>query len=101
MALWRVLDYTSATLRVAVKHPPNKLTKRGMYETRRKGYYQGGGLPYGYKIDGRKIVIDDDAAEVVRYMYDQYAKGAFVKDIIIEACYTEANLSQRIPFTEY
>ena len=22
MALWRVLDYTSATLRVAVKHPP-------------------------------------------------------------------------------
>ena len=42
--------------------------KRGMYETRRKGYYQGGGLPYGYKIDGRKIVIDDDAAEVVRYV---------------------------------
>lgn len=58
--------------------------KRGMYETRRKGYYQGGGLPYGYKIDGRKIVINDDAAEVVRYMYDQYAKGAFVKDIIEE-----------------
>lgn len=58
--------------------------KRGMYETRRKGYYQGGGLPYGYKIDGRKIVIDDDAAEVVRYMYDQYAKGTFVKDIIEE-----------------
>lgn len=56
--------------------------KRGMYETRRKGYYQGGGLPYGYKIDGRKIVIDDGAAEVVRYMYDQYAKGAFVKEII-------------------
>ena len=26
MALWRVLDYTSATLRVAVKHPPNQLT---------------------------------------------------------------------------
>ncbi len=58
--------------------------KRGMYETRRKGYYQGGGLPYGYKIDGRKIVINDDAAEVVRYMYEQYAKGAFVKDIIEE-----------------
>ena len=58
--------------------------KRGMKETRRKGYYQGGGLPYGYKIDGRKIVIDDAAAEVVRYMYDQYSKGAYVKDIIAE-----------------
>lgn len=29
MALWRVLDYTSATLRVAVKHPPNNSFKLG------------------------------------------------------------------------
>lgn len=29
--------------------------KRGMFETRQKGFYQGGGLPYGYKINGRKI----------------------------------------------
>ena len=29
MTLWRVLDYTRATLRVAVKHPPNKLTELG------------------------------------------------------------------------
>ena len=29
MALWRVLDYTSATLRVAIKHPPNKLSELG------------------------------------------------------------------------
>ena len=27
LALWRVLYYTRATLRVAVKHPPNKLTE--------------------------------------------------------------------------
>ena len=27
MALWQVLDYTSATLRVAVKHPPNNSLK--------------------------------------------------------------------------
>ena len=29
LALWRVLDYTSATLRVAVKHPPNNSLKLG------------------------------------------------------------------------
>ena len=29
MALWRVLDYTSAPLRVAVKHPPNNSLKLG------------------------------------------------------------------------
>lgn len=56
--------------------------RRGMRETRIKGNYQGGGIPYGYKIDGRKIVIDETQAEVVRYMYEQYSKGAFVRDII-------------------
>ena len=56
--------------------------KRGMFETRRKGLYQGGGLLYGYKIDGRKIVVDENNAAVVRFMYEQYANGVFVKDII-------------------
>ena len=56
--------------------------KRGMYETRRKGLYQGGWIPYGYKLDGRKIVIDEEHAEVVRYMFEQYALGTFVKNII-------------------
>lgn len=55
---------------------------RGMKETRRKGLYQGGTVLYGYKIDGRKIVIDENDAEVVRYIYSEYAKGKFVKDII-------------------
>ena len=56
--------------------------KRGMYETRRKGLYQGGWIPYGYKLDGRKIVIDEERAEVVRYMFEQYALGTFVRNII-------------------
>lgn len=57
---------------------------RGMKETRLKGYYQGGPLLYGYKLDGRKIVIDENDAEVVRYIYSEYAKGKFVKQIIQE-----------------
>lgn len=55
---------------------------RGMKETRRKGLYQGGALLYGYKIDGRKIIVDESNAEVVRYMYSEYAKGKYVKQII-------------------
>lgn len=55
---------------------------RGMRETRRKGLYQGGGVLYGYKIEGRKIVIDENAAEVVRYLYTEYAKGEYVRNII-------------------
>ncbi len=30
--------------------------KRGMHETRLKGYFTGGTLPYGYKLDGRKLL---------------------------------------------
>ena len=56
--------------------------KRGMKETRLKGFYQGGGVPYGYKIDGRKLVIDEERAENVRFMYDEFSKGVIVKDLI-------------------
>ncbi len=58
--------------------------RRGMRETRQKGLYQGGGLPYGYKVDGRKIVIDEESAEVVRYIFSQYSIGVYAKDIIKE-----------------
>jgi DNA invertase Pin-like site-specific DNA recombinase len=56
--------------------------KRGMYETRRKGHYQGGWLPYAYRIEGRNIVADEEQAEVVRYMFEQYSMGTYVSTII-------------------
>ena len=58
--------------------------KRGMRETRLKGFYQGGGLPYGYKVVDRKVVIDETKAETVRFMYDSYSKGVTVKTMIAE-----------------
>ena len=57
--------------------------RRGMRETRIKGNYQGGGLTYGYRIEGRKIVIDEAKAEVVRYMFVEFSKGVYVRDIIM------------------
>lgn len=53
-----------------------------MRETRLKGYYQGGGLPYGYRVEDRKIVIDEEKAQNVRYMYEQFSKGVYVRQII-------------------
>ena len=57
---------------------------RGMRENRLKGLYQGGGVPYGYKVENQRLIIDDMQAETVRFMYSQYSKGVFVKDIIAE-----------------
>lgn len=56
--------------------------KRGMNETRQKGNFTGGTMIYGYKKDGKKVVIDEDKAEVVKTIYEMYAKNIFVKDII-------------------
>ena len=53
-----------------------------MRETRNKGYFQGGQLLYGYQLDGRKIIVNECEAEIVRYMYSEYAKGVYVKDIL-------------------
>lgn len=59
-----------------------------MNETRQKGNFTGGFLIYGYKIENKKVVIDEETAEVVRYIFEQYSLGVYVKDII-------ANLTAR------
>ena len=42
--------------------------KRGMKEIRLKGNFQGGHLIYGYKLENKKILIDEEKAEIVRYL---------------------------------
>lgn len=58
--------------------------RRGMNETRLKGNYTGGRILFGYKVINHKVQIDEDSAEVIRYIYEQYATGVYVKDIIAE-----------------
>ena len=56
--------------------------RRGNEESRLKGNLTGGTLPYGYKNVNKKAVIVDEDAAVVRYIYAQYSKDVYVKDII-------------------
>lgn len=58
--------------------------RRGMNETRQKGNFTGGYVPYGYKIIDKKVVINNEQADIVRLIYDRYANGVYVKDIIAE-----------------
>ncbi len=58
--------------------------KRGMKETRLKGNFTGGNIIYGYKVENHKIIIDEEKAEVIRFIYEQYSLGTYVKDIIAE-----------------
>ena len=55
-----------------------------MNETRLKGNYTGGRVLYGYRVVNHKVQIDEDSATVVRYIYEQYVIGVYVKNIITE-----------------
>ena len=56
--------------------------KRGLRESRSKGNFTGGFVLYGYKVTDKKLSIDEDKANVIRFIYSQYAAGMYVKDII-------------------
>ena len=56
--------------------------RRGMRESRIKEQFIGGHILYGYKVVNKKVEIDEDKAEVVRFIYEQYANDVIVKDII-------------------
>ncbi len=41
-----------------------------------KGEVVGGAVPFGYKFDdNKKLVIDEDEAKIVRYIFDRYESG--------------------------
>jgi len=67
--------------------------KRGMKETRIKGLFQGGRLLYGYKLDGRKVVINENEAEIVKMFFNKYNAGIYVPDIIDDL--NKKNISNR------
>ena len=58
--------------------------RRGMNETRLKGNFTGGHILYGYKKQDKKLVIDEERAEVVRFIFEQYSIGVYVKDILFK-----------------
>jgi len=55
---------------------------------------------YGYKLDGRKIIVDEEQAEMVRYIFQQYSIGIYAKDIIADLTAKNILFKGR-PFTPY
>lgn len=57
---------------------------RGLNENRKKGLFCGGGVPYGYRVENKRVYVDEDAAEIVRYIYERYSIGLTVPQILKE-----------------
>ena len=62
----------------------SKVVSRGMRETAMKGLSTGGAIPLGYKIEGKKLVIDENEAAIVRSIFDEYVNGCGKKKIADE-----------------
>jgi DNA invertase Pin-like site-specific DNA recombinase len=58
--------------------------KRGMYESAHKCNSTGGAIPLGYKIENKKLVIDEPRAELVKKAFTMYANGTTIKQICDE-----------------
>ena len=58
--------------------------KRGIKESIIKGNYIGGHILYGYKVVDKKIVIDEETAPAIKYLFEEYANGKSKKQIINE-----------------
>lgn len=54
---------------------------RGMRESAYKCHSIGGHIPLGYKVQNKKLVIDEPNAQIVREAFDLYANGSTVADI--------------------
>lgn len=57
---------------------------RGQRENIAKGKWCGGGIAYGYKVVDGRLVADEKNAPIIRYVFEQYAEGVSMKDIIDE-----------------
>lgn len=69
-----IAEYYSAELRQKII--------RGERETVKKGLYTGAPLPIGYKAVDRRVVVDPETAPLVVEVFERYAQGAKVKDLV-------------------
>ena len=56
--------------------------KRGMRENVLKGLTIGGRVLYGYKVENKKVVIDEEKAPAVKIMFEDYAQGKSKTEIV-------------------
>lgn len=54
---------------------------RGLRESAYKHNSIGGQIPLGYKTEGKKLVIDEETAPIVRQAFEMYAEGHSVAEI--------------------
>ncbi|MER8400409.1 recombinase family protein [Mesorhizobium sp. M1348] len=52
--------------------------------SKKKGMWMGGVVPLGYRVEYRKLVIDEAEAQTVRHLFDRYLALKSVRDLVDE-----------------
>ncbi|ESY78214.1 resolvase [Mesorhizobium sp. LNHC221B00] len=52
--------------------------------SKKKGMWMGGVVPLGYRVEYRKLVIDETEAQTVRHLFDRYLALKSVRDLVDE-----------------
>lgn len=60
----------------------NKRTSGGRKIKAARGGYSGGRTPYGYVVENKEMVIDEEQAKVVRYIFDMKQNGFTFQRIV-------------------
>ena len=55
--------------------------KRGFRENALKGKWNGGAIPFGYKVVDHRLAIDEESAPIVRFMFEMCADGKTAKEV--------------------
>jgi site-specific DNA recombinase len=65
--------------------------------SRKKGMWMGGFVPLGYRVENRKLVIDDEEAAIVRMIFSWFLKVGFQRARgLVRTALTEAGVAKRI-----
>ena len=70
-------------------HIKKQRMMRGKKARAERGYYIGGPVLFGYRVDEhKKLILDEQKADVVRKMFNLYSKGESLSAIATELCST-------------
>ena len=53
--------------------------------SKRKGMWMGGHVPLGYRVENRKILIDQNEAKTVRFLFDRYLDVGSIRQLAEQA----------------
>ncbi|MCL1859102.1 MAG: recombinase family protein [Oscillospiraceae bacterium] len=74
--------------------------KRGMDLNAEKCLCTGGNVALGYKVADKQFIIDENTAPLVRYIFEMYANGKIITEIITHLNAQGHKTSRGVPFNK-